>query len=73
MVINIGLMTNADSWPRFRAMSALALHRILQRSQEQEFLSISTFYFPTGILILTLTRADVGFELSLIPQSEQIC
>ena len=25
------------------------------------------------ILILTLTRADVGFELSLIPQSEQIC
>ena len=26
-----------------------------------------------GILILTLTRADVGFELSLISQSEQIC
>ena len=25
------------------------------------------------ILILTLTRADVGFELSLILQSEQIC
>ena len=25
------------------------------------------------ILILTLTRTDVGFELSLISQSEQIC
>ena len=25
------------------------------------------------ILILTLTRADVGFELSLISPSEQIC
>ena len=30
-------------------------------------------WIHSGILILTLTRADVGFELSLISQSEQIC
>ena len=71
--VSAAIFWRANVLPLSAKVRKFSAKELKPRAFSSDIYSVCIITACTGILILTLTRADVGFELSLILQSELIC